>query len=30
MNKMRLARDKKCFFQNYPYFQMRMDNELLF
>lgn len=29
MNKMRLTRDRKWFFQNYPYYQMRMDNELL-
>ena len=29
MNKMRLTRDKKWYFENYPYHQMRMDNELL-
>lgn len=29
MNKMRLTRDRKWFFQNYPYFQIRMDNDLL-
>ncbi|MBQ8194672.1 MAG: DUF402 domain-containing protein [Oscillospiraceae bacterium] len=29
MNKMRLVRDKKWFFQFFPYHQMRMDNELL-
>ena len=29
MNKMRLIRDKKWFFQTFPYHQMRMDNELL-
>lgn len=28
MNKMRLTRDKKWFFQYFPYHQMRMDNEL--
>ncbi len=28
MNKMRLTRDKKWFFQYYPYHQMYMDNEL--
>jgi len=29
MNKMRLVRDRKWFFQYYPYHQMHMDNELL-
>jgi len=29
MNKMRLVRDRKWFFQYYPYHQMYMDNELL-
>lgn len=29
MNKMRLVRDKKWFFQYFPYHQMYMDNELL-
>ncbi len=29
MNKMRLTRDKKWFFQYFPYHQMYMDNELL-
>ena len=29
MNKMRLTRDKKWFFQFFPYHQMHMDNELL-
>ena len=29
MNKMRLTRDKKWFFQYFPYHQMHMDNELL-
>ncbi|MBQ9140676.1 MAG: DUF402 domain-containing protein [Lachnospiraceae bacterium] len=29
MNKMRLTRDKKWFFQFFPYHQMYMDNELL-
>lgn len=29
MNKMRLIRDKKWFFQFFPYHQMHMDNELL-
>lgn len=29
MNKMRLTRDKKWFFQTFPYHQMYMDNELL-
>lgn len=29
MNKMRLVRDKKWFFQFFPYHQMYMDNELL-
>lgn len=28
MNKMRLTRDRKWFFQYFPYHQMRMDNEL--
>ena len=28
MNKMRLTRDRKWFFQYYPYHQMHMDNEL--
>ena len=28
MNKMRLTRDRKCFFQYFPYHQMHMDNEL--
>lgn len=28
MNKMRLTRDKKWFFQYFPYHQMHMDNEL--
>ncbi len=29
MNKMRLVRDKKWFFETFPYHQMYMDNELL-
>lgn len=29
MNKMRLTRDRKWFFQNFPYHQIRMDNKLL-
>ncbi len=29
MNKMRLIRDKKWFFETFPYHQMYMDNELL-
>ena len=28
MNKMRLTRDRKWFFQYFPYHQMHMDNEL--
>ena len=28
MNKMRLTRDKKWYFQYFPYHQMHMDNEL--
>ena len=29
MNKMRLTRDKKWFFQFFPYHQMYMDNDLV-